>query len=110
MKTLVVLGLVLLSLVTMARLPAWRDDVALWSETVRSSPRLPRPALNLGMAYLKRGEHQAAAIWLVRAGELAEGRQGPRDREALILVSRGLVWIEAFGSPVCAATSTRRFC
>jgi tetratricopeptide (TPR) repeat protein len=39
-----------LAVATVARNGVWRNDVALWSDAARGSPRKARPALNLGTA------------------------------------------------------------
>lgn len=110
MRGIVALGLVGLSLLTAARLPAWRDNVHLWRAAVTVAPDLPRPALNYGVALIKAGDHGGGAIWLRRAAILADLRRGPRDREVLYLVSKGFVWIEAFGTPVCSNPDYQRYC
>jgi tetratricopeptide (TPR) repeat protein len=83
---------------TLARLPDWRDDFALYESGVRVSPRSARLRYNLGNAYLRRGEyrraeeqfHAALAIYpdfldaRVNAG-MAMLQQG-RAREALGLL------------------------
>ena len=102
MRVLVALGLVSLALLTAMRLPAWRDDRALMAAAVETSPEVPRAAVNYALALVKSGDPQGAAIWLNRAGELAERRQGPRDQDVLIVVKRGLLWLEAFGTPACS--------
>lgn len=42
------------------RTEVWRDEVALWEDTVRRSPRLYKPRLNLGFAYDVRGRFDEA--------------------------------------------------
>ena len=110
MRAVVALGLVLWSLLTIVRLPAWRSDVSLLSAAVATSPQLPRPSVNLGMALLRAGDRDGAAVFLLRGASLAEVRQGPRDAEVLVVARRGFRWLTAFGSPVCASPSYQRYC
>jgi Flp pilus assembly protein TadD len=48
--------LFLLSLRTIWRNADWRDDLTLWTKTVRVAPQAARARNNLGAAYLRRGE------------------------------------------------------
>lgn len=49
-------ALLLLSLRTVWRNADWKDDLTLWSKTVRVAPQAARARNNLGAAYLRRGE------------------------------------------------------
>lgn len=58
-------ALLALAVLTVHRNQAYRDEVALWEATVRSSPAKPRPYNNLGYAHFLRHEFpQARAAYL----------------------------------------------
>jgi tetratricopeptide (TPR) repeat protein len=52
--------LVSYAVATLGRNPVWRDDLALWSDTVEKSPNSVLPRNELGIAYATRGESQKA--------------------------------------------------
>lgn len=66
----VLLGALLLLLCayrTHERSQAWRSDEALWSSAVTSSPSLPRPALNLAVAFGRQTQWDKAIQWTAHA-------------------------------------------
>jgi hypothetical protein len=52
------------------RAEVWRDEVALWEDTVRRSPRLYTPRLNLGFAYDVRGRYDEAERQYLEAARI----------------------------------------
>jgi len=52
--------LVAYSVATLGRNPVWRDDLALWRDTVEKSPNSVLPRNELGIAYATRGQPQQA--------------------------------------------------
>jgi len=63
----------LYSAATIARNPAWRNNLAFWSETVKSSPQSLVAHGGLGMAYLERGMLDEAAAQFEMAIKLNPG-------------------------------------
>jgi protein O-mannosyl-transferase len=58
--TACILVLSLLAVRTVVRNADWKDELTLWSKTVRTAPESARARNNLGAAYLRRGQpHQA---------------------------------------------------
>lgn len=45
----------------------WRSDQALWTSAARSSPLLPRPALNLAVLHGRLGQWPEALWWTAEA-------------------------------------------
>lgn len=92
MRVLVVIALLgLCAWRTHAQLETWRSDEALWRRAVAVSPGLPRPALNVAHALLRRRALEDATHWARRAVALAAVRSDPviaRKAEGL------LAWIE----------------
>lgn len=105
-------GLLLVAycVLTAQRLPVWTSDLDLWRAAVVTTPQLPRPALNYGMALIKTGQHEAGAQMFLKAARLAHQRHGPRDEEVLVLVRHGAEWLEIFGHPVCGRPEFAPFC
>lgn len=74
--------LVLLALRTVWRNRDWKDDLSLWTETVRVAPQAARARNNLGAAYLGRGrlglarEHLETAIRIKPDFPIARGNLG----------------------------------
>ena len=58
---LVALVLILSSL-TFERNKVWQNDLTLWSDVVKKYPNKPRGYLNLGKAYLDRGDYKEAIL------------------------------------------------
>jgi protein O-mannosyl-transferase len=75
--------IVALTACTHARNRVWRDEVTLWSDATRKSPRKPRPFINLGVAMEKRERLAEAERAYRRAVEL-----GPADADALLNLAR----------------------
>ena len=73
-----ILGCVLL---TMARIPAFASDRALWMAALPSER--PRVAVNVASALLQSGDPEGAALWSVRALELAQRPASDYEREAV---------------------------
>ena len=62
----VLIGVLVLGLCawrTTTRAQDWRSDEALWSSAQASAPTLPRPALNLAVAYGRMGRWEESVIW-----------------------------------------------
>ena len=49
-----------LIITTQQRVMVWHSDVTLWQATVATDPRLLRPRVNLGTAYMDRGDRELA--------------------------------------------------
>lgn len=62
-----VAAVVVLAGLAHARLDVWRSDLALWEDTVRRSPGLYKPHLNLGIAYGNAGRYAEAERELLRS-------------------------------------------
>lgn len=107
MKLVGALWLVLCGLLTAAQIPLWRSDQALWGYAAHVNPENARPAVNYALALLKH-DQRAGMIWLMRAGELAEGH--PREHEIRAVVRHHLRWMEAFGANVCSRPSVQPHC
>jgi hypothetical protein len=82
------------------QVPVWRDNVTVWRQAVVHSPTLARPALNLAVAYRKRGDVDQALLWLTGAWRLAP--TSPRGGEILTVIRYELAWLSSFGVPVCS--------
>ncbi|MGH9867984.1 MAG: tetratricopeptide repeat protein [Candidatus Polarisedimenticolia bacterium] len=70
------IGLVLAGLFaarTIAQVPAWRNDRALFESAAASAPASAKAAYNLGMVHLKAGDAASALPWLERAVDNARG-------------------------------------
>lgn len=66
---------------TAQRAQDWRSDVDLWTAAARSSPSLPRPALNTAMAYARIGAWPFARLWMQRAVQLVAAERKPEQRQ-----------------------------
>ena len=78
------MGCVLLSV---ARIPAFSSDRALWWAALPSER--PRVAINVASAMLRAGDYEGGALWSVRAVELAKRPASAYEREAVRLSSNG---------------------
>jgi len=58
------------SIATYRRNLIWRDDITLWEDTVKRSPKKARPYNNLGFAYGQQGFHDKAVEVCQKAIEL----------------------------------------
>ncbi len=67
---LIIVLLVVYGARTIQRNKDWRDDYALWSSTVRTSPESPRAHFALGEVYYKKGEYSLAIDEYEKALEL----------------------------------------
>jgi hypothetical protein len=63
------------------RADVWRDDVALWEDTVRRSPNLHKPRVNLAFAYFVRGRFDEAEQQYEAALRIAPDPEVARDLE-----------------------------
>lgn len=90
---------------TVAQLETWRSDEALWRRAVVVSPHLPRPALNLGVALVRRGLVSEGTHWTVRAAELSEASPETRRKARAFLT-----WIDVMHAPICDQPSVSRWC
>lgn len=72
----------LLALTTFERSAVWQSEKALWAEAVRLSPKKPRPHLNLGLEFEKRGDYVLAMreFELARAWSLTLNRMPKHQR------------------------------
>lgn len=109
-------GVVLaLAALTVRRNPVWRDEGALFSDALRSSPEAPLLWNNLGIYFSREGRHSEAVESLRRAAGLAEFsprvlvnlasalREAGRPEESLAVLDRA-----AAGSRVPAAIRHNR--
>lgn len=105
------LGIVTVGLcvvLTRGQIETWRSPVTLWGHAVTVAPENARAALNYGVALEQSGDRQGALLWLIRAGELSDSH--PRRAEILALVRDRLLWMEAFGEPVCSRPAAQPYC
>ncbi len=65
--TACILVLSLLAIRTVVRNADWKDELTLWSKTVRTAPESARARNNLGAAYLRRGQRSQAEEQLTAA-------------------------------------------
>ena len=90
------LGCVLLSV---ARIPAFSSDRALWLAALPSER--PRVAINVASALIHDGNYEGGALWSVRGLELAKRPASAYEREAVtLLVQRQLNYVNLF-VPIC---------
>ena len=54
---------------THQRNEVWKDDLSLWGDVARKSPRNGRGLMNYGLALMSRGQLEEAHEWFVRAEE-----------------------------------------
>jgi Flp pilus assembly protein TadD len=83
---------------TLARLPEWRDDFALYRSAARVSPRSARIRFNLGNAHLRRGEYVEAEAGYREALRIHPGFNDARVNLGMALLKRGrpgdaLTWL-----------------
>ena len=99
------LGCVLLSV---ARIPAFASDRALWWAALPSER--PRVAVNVAAALIREGELEAGALWSVRAVELAARPASAYERDAVRQIVRyQLLYVHA-QMPVCDRPSFQSHC
>jgi Tfp pilus assembly protein PilF len=72
-----------LALVTYSRATDWQDERRLWATAVAHSPEKPRPWINLGQQYQRRGQYGKAADAWRYASELTQ-RLGRAPDERLL--------------------------
>jgi hypothetical protein len=65
------------------RIDVWRDEVTLWEDTVRKSPNLYTPHLNLGVAYERHGRLSEAAQEYGRAVRIWPGSRATANLRML---------------------------
>jgi tetratricopeptide (TPR) repeat protein len=82
---------------TMARVPVWRDNVALLQASAAASPRDPEPYLELAAHHAAMGDAVAALAALDKAIERDSTREESYSRRALVLGTLGR-WPEAEAS------------
>ncbi len=68
--SIVTVLILLLATASWQRNQVWRDEVALWQDTVEKSPNKPRPHYNLGKALLSAGQTEPAISSINRALQL----------------------------------------
>lgn len=82
------LALPLLAL-TRERNLVWKDDLSLWSDTVAKSPGSSRAQMNLGLAYMGRGNYAEAKGRYLKALALASGYHYAHTNLAICLAAMG---------------------
>ena len=77
---------------TALQVRVWRSELTLWGHAVAIAPLKPRPALNLALALILRGDLPMAEQWLYRTLALADQPHVPAyDRaDAVSAVSGNL--------------------
>jgi len=72
---IILMGAIVLifSVLTIQRNQIYKDEVSLWTDTIKQSPYKSRPYTNLGAAYCRRGEYLKGEGYLQRALELEPG-------------------------------------
>ncbi len=85
----VALALILLSLRTVWRNRDWKDDLSLWSQTVRVAPEAARARNNLGGAYLRRGQLALAQEQLEAALRIRPDLASARANLGKLYLDRG---------------------
>jgi Flp pilus assembly protein TadD len=81
--------LVLLGARTVVRNQDWRDDLSLWTKTVRTAPQAARARDNLGRAYLRRGLDAQAEQEFAEAVRIKPDEPRFHDNLGLALFRRG---------------------
>ena len=92
---------------THQRAQAWRSDEALFAAAVRVAPALPRPALNYGVALVKRGAVDEGLTWTLRAAALADAQHDPRRKAEAIT---HLQWINVVAGLPCYLPPSPSWC
>jgi tetratricopeptide (TPR) repeat protein len=89
----VLLGLLAVAYTVRAALylPAWHDDLTLFTESVRVVPGSPRAWYNLGVAHQEHGDHDEALALYHRAREMDPTRQDVWAQEAALLLELGRI-------------------
>jgi Tfp pilus assembly protein PilF len=83
---------VLFSVMTLARNAVWRDEVALWKDTIRKSPEASFPHFNLGLVYELKKQNYDDAIRQFREGlEIDPKSSAAHNRLANLLMEKGLL-------------------
>ncbi len=80
-----------LSLLTYQRNKIWQDDLALWEDVVKKSPRKPEPHSALGHIYAGRGRLTEAIVQHKRALEIEPRLKGVRNALGAIYLRQGRV-------------------
>ena len=89
------------------RAEQWRDEVALWTAARRTTPTLPRPAVNLGLAYSQMGRWEDATTHLVDALKIVAVSDPTGIRRP---AARGLIRISVLGPDVCTRPTVAPWC
>lgn len=74
---------------TLARIPAWHDDIALWEDTLAKTPDEPRLHAYLGAAYLKARRVEDALPELQAAASALPGAYQPQSDLAVAYALMG---------------------
>lgn len=106
--TVAILLLTGYALLTVARIPVFASDRALWLDALPSTA--PRVHVNAAAALLQAGEYERAVVEAERAVELAERPASDYERVAVrALVTNQIQWIDSF-YPICTRPSLQPFC
>ena len=96
-------------LLTMARIPAFASDRALWWAALPSER--PRVSANVAAALMRAGDYEGGALWSVRAVELAQRPASAYERDAVRdLVMRQLNYANLFTDNLCDRPLFRPHC
>ncbi|MBF0479411.1 MAG: tetratricopeptide repeat protein [Candidatus Omnitrophica bacterium] len=81
--------IVILGMLTFQRNAVWKDDISLWSDSVKNSPRKPTPNYNLGCAYQQKGMANEALYYFNQTFQSYRYHYKNLVNRALILEDRG---------------------
>lgn len=95
-------------LLTVARIPVFSSDRALWWAALPSER--PRVSANVAAALMQSGDYEGGALWSARAVELAQRPASAYEREAVReLVARQLNYANLFTN-LCDRPSFQPHC
>lgn len=89
--TIGILGgiIVIFSLLTLQRNRIYADSVTFWQDNLNKSPKLVRPHLNLGVAYMEKGQFPQALEQFEAAAALDPAYEEARGNKGLVLMKMG---------------------
>jgi tetratricopeptide (TPR) repeat protein len=82
-------ALAVFAVLTINRNFVWRDDVTLWTDAMKKSPRSERPYHNLGTAYQNRGELDRSVLYYTKALEINPRLAKPHNAMGVMQAMRG---------------------
>lgn len=92
---LAALAFIMLSFRTLVRIPVWRNNVTLFSQSVLDAPLSPKAAFNLGVELARSGENGKAEAFFRRALQINPGHlPSARALADLLLQRRALARVE----------------